>query len=192
MSFPITMPPSPAFQTFGWQIFDPTVVQESTFNSSSKKLDRFGAHWKASLALPPMSAEEGIAWSVFMTKMRGRTGSFFCWHPTRELARGTIAGAITCTATARARSVNLTGGTGTVLAGDFLQIGNDYVMIMEDVANIATDPVLIEPPLKHDQAGAAVIYNNPVGVFEFTTDENGWNVETARLYGFSLSIKESF
>jgi len=186
------MPTSPGFKLSSWANEDVTNIQTSPFSGVTKKLEQFNSVWSGELTLPQMGKPEGRQWTAFLMSLRGQFGTFYCWDPDAAEPQGTISGTVTATGTARSREVTLTGAAGTLKAGDYLQVGNEYKMVIQDWDAGIGGPVLIEPFLRKDHTNSVVVYSNPKGIFRLSSDERRWENNEMCLYGITLSIIEDF
>lgn len=192
IAFPVSMPLTPGFTISSWGNEDVTNIQMSSFTGATKKLERFNSVWMADLTLPQMAEADGRRWAGFLMSLRGQTGTFYCWDPDAEQPLGTVNGTLTGTASARSRSLTLTGAAGTLKIGDYLQIGNEYKMVVEDWDAGIGGPVSVEPFFRENHSGSPVVYDNPKGVFRLASDERRWDVNEMCLYGITFSIIEDF
>ena len=108
---------------------------------------------------------------ALFAQLRGRANRLRMGHPRRRLPRGTMRGtpALSGAHSALASTLNIS-GTGTLLAGDLLGVGDDQVVMVTADCLAGLTAVPITPPLrKAKTAGQAVTWDWPLAVFLVTS-----------------------
>lgn len=149
---------------------------DSTITGSLQYIGTGEPRWMLSATLPRlMRAEEAGQWRAMLLQLRGRTNHLACWDPARPVPAGSARSVMTVGAGAAkgAASVNIAGGNGTLLRGDWLQIGAiglgtyQLVCVVADVT--VPNVVQIEPPLRSAvTAGTAVTWDKARALFKLT------------------------
>ena len=143
-------------------------VTASPFGGSEQAVDLLNDRWVMTCELPPRLMRDGGWLEAFIGQLRGQTNTTRVHHFARPYPLGTLRGTLTLSAPAiqGARSLSVTGcvpSTGTLLAGDMLEVGGLLVMVGEDctaVAGVITAP--ITNALRVAQSsGAAVTWSKP-------------------------------
>ncbi len=195
ITYPLTLPATPDIATARFGLEVPVAVHESPLSGVEQVLERPGARWVGEITLPPMPRAQAASWTAFLVALRGSYGTFMFGDPDATAPRGSIAGTVTADGAAGARAVTLTGATGTLLAGDYIQIGSGVSarlhMVVQDWDAAVGGTVAIEPPLRLAATAAPVIWQNPAGPFRLATGEVSWNTDVLSLYGITLAIREA-
>jgi hypothetical protein len=83
--------------------------------------------------------------------------------------------------------------TGTLLAGDYIQLGADSTarlhQVLEDQDGSGT--IQIWPNLRSDYTDASVTFNNSKGVFRLKESVTSWSINNASFYGISFEAVEA-
>lgn len=83
--------------------------------------------------------------------------------------------------------------TGTLLAGDFIQLGAGSAaklhMVLEDQSGSGT--LEIWPALRADYTSQTVIFDDAVGLFSLASNMQGFDIDRARIYGVSFEVFET-
>ncbi len=201
VSYPLTMPSSPAFVTQQWSVVRGTGISESPFTGGQQTVEFAYAKWKAVLTLPPMRRPQATAWTSFFTKLHGRRGTFLLGDQDakdpqiNKITAGTITGSVTLGANADIGDTILTiSGTTAFKAGDYIQLGSSssakLYMVVVDQSGGST--IQIEPKIKTAVTnGATVTYASPQGLFRMDSNELMWDTNAVSVYGISFSCTES-
>lgn len=132
------------------------------FSLTTQTFEFPGERWEADITLSPMPRSVGQEWTSFLASLRGKVGSFNLYDPA-AVKQGTLSGTVTASGTIRARTVTLSGGSGTLKAGDFITINSRYLhIITEDGATGGA--VSIWPALRAAASGA-IVHTNAYGRF---------------------------
>ena len=112
-------------------------VTASPFGGSEQAIDLLNDRWVMTCELPPRLMRDGGWLEAFIGQMRGQTNTTRVHHFARPYPLGTVRGTLTLSAAANqgARSLSVTGcvpSTGTLLAGDMLEVGGLLVMVGAD------------------------------------------------------------
>jgi hypothetical protein len=166
-------------------------VAESPFTLEQQVYTHPGQGWMAEVYCPPLlraNAEQVLA---FLLALNGRQGTFYLGDSAATTPRGTIAGSATCygTQTAAGTTLTLTGHTGTLAVGDWLQISTSLYKVTQ--VNSAGN-VDVWPRLRSAHAGGtAITYNSAKGVFRLTSSATKWDIDAMRTYGIAFSASEA-
>ena len=201
VSYPLTMPSTPAFVSQQWSTIRGTGMSESPFTGVQQTVEFSYAKWKAVLSLPPMRRPQATAWVSFFAKLRGRRGTFLLGDADgkvpqiNKITAGTINGDVSLGANADIGDTVLTiSGTTAFRAGDYIQLGSAssarLYMIVEDQGGGST--IQVEPKIKSAAtSGSTVTYNSPQGLFRMDSNELMWDTNAVSVYGISFSCTES-
>lgn len=172
--------------TFGQARYD-LIEQSDTTGAQSARL--LGPpRWTLALGSPDLLTytQQG-KWDAMVFSLRGRVNHLAAFDPGRPVPQGTYAGSMILDASisAGATSMTINGGTvGTLLAGDWLQIGaglgtSQLVKVMADATSVPS--------------GSSVFAWDNAGVFSWT---NGgaftWNVTGVITVTFEPPARQAF
>lgn len=87
VTYPLTLPASPGFRASTFSPVSIDTINESPFTGDTQVLSRLGDRWQLGYDLPPMTRSQAAAWTAFLTKLRGRHGTFYGYDPDARLAR---------------------------------------------------------------------------------------------------------
>lgn len=195
ISYPLTIP-NQEFASMSMRLVRATGFNESPFTFSQQVYQHSGAQWQAEVSLPPLTYAEAREWESFFISLRGRRGTFLMGNPAVTSPQGTVSTAVLSgAASANDTSITVDGMTSgdTILAGDYFQLDNHLYMSVEDTTFTAgSGDIIFEPPLKADQAdNTALTLANPKGLWRLSSDEFGWNINSASIYGFTFACVEA-
>lgn len=137
---------------------------QSPVSGAIQTLNRKGSYWKMRLTFSNITgARKGVV-QGFFTRLNGQE------HRARlkdygYQKRGTASGTASINGSGQTGStVNITGLSGTLKAGDYISFSNELHMVTADVAGSGAVP--ISPPIRNSTTtGATVQISNPTGVF---------------------------
>lgn len=190
INYPLALPTVTGVRSIEMQATNAVAVSRSPFTFASQVHAYSGQMWSASITLPPMRIVEARQWTAWLTSLRGQYGSFLLGDATCPQIGGT-ATAATITGNAGDATVSVT-MTGTILAGDMIQIGSNsdatlHKVLVDQSGNGSLE---IWPALRTDRDTAALTFNNAQGVFRLSTNDVNWSVDEASIYGISFSAAE--
>jgi hypothetical protein len=149
-------------------------VTASPFGGSEQAVDMLNDRWFMTLEIPGRYYGGAAAVEAFINAMRGQTNTVMLYHFGRQRVRGTIAGALTLSATAAqgASSVSITATNGTtLLAGDLIGIGGLLLMVAADTtASGGVMAVSLTNRLRKQlTSGSAVTITRPTAEFRLAS-----------------------
>lgn len=147
---------------------------DSSVTGSLQYIGTGEPRWMLTASLPRlMRADEAGQWRAMLLQLRGRTNHLSCWDPARPAPAGSARNAMSLGAAAAkgATSVNIAGGNGTLLRGDWLQLGaiglGTYQLVCVVADAVVPNAVQVEPPLRKAMAaGTAVTWDKPRALFK--------------------------
>ena len=190
INYPLALPTVTGVRGIELQATNAVAVSRSPFTFASQVHAYSGQMWSASLTLPPMRLTEARQWTAWLTSLRGQYGTFLLGDTSCSQISGTATSA-TVTGSAGDNTVNVT-MTGTILAGDMIQIGTgvDATLHKVLVDQGGSGALEIWPALRKDRTSAALILTNAQGVFRLASNDVAWSVDEASIYGISFSAVE--
>lgn len=203
ISFPRELPQVPIKSSrFGLNInqavFEAGLSRKLTVQNHAAGLtDR----WEGVLVTTELNQRQMADVSAWLVSLRGREKSFFTFDPDRKMPLGN---AKSTTSSPRVNGASQMGGsiicdgwlasqTGLLEAGDYIQIGNGYHMVLERVdsdalgnATINFEPVMRSSPADNQE----IVFENPVLVASLETAVEGWETGPQKTGVISLSWGE--
>lgn len=181
----------------GLRRYDLQATSETTGAQQDRPLGP--PRWALSLVQPrALSMREAGRWQALQAQLRGRVNRLYAWDPVRKAPLGTLRGALTLAGSvaAGATSMSVSGGTGTVLAGDLFQIGtglgtSQLVMATADGTHAA---IAFEPPARLAfSSGTAVAWDKPGAYFALQSSSTTWTyLGRSAVQGQSMDLLEAW
>ena len=185
---PLTFP-SVGIQNMSMRLRRVVSVSESPFTLDTQTHVHQGAKWEAEVSLPPLSHAEARSVEAFIIALKGQSGTFYFGNP---LHTSTISNGAVSSAAIRAETFELSSGASVALpAGTYFELNNYLYIVTEDkAANEAT--LNFQPPLRIAVSSAqAIKYNLPKSTWRMTSNEIGWSINEASMYGFTFACCEA-
>lgn len=188
ISYPLNLPSHTGIAAVSFRMVNTTAISESPFTGVQQAFAYSRQRWEVDVTLPPLKHSDAATWIGWLAALRGRLGTFLLGDPMATSPRGT-ATAATVTGSTGSASVSVT-MTGTLLAGDYIQIGTGLHKVLLDRSGSGT--LEIWPALRADATAVAAVLTNPLGKFRLMSDEQGWSVNSASFYGLSFTAMEAY
>ena len=194
ISYPLSLPSSPGFTAVRMRAVNLTGRSKSTFTGQQQVTQWAGEWWEGEYELPPMTRADAEAWIVFLLKLRGGVGTMLLppEKPART-AQGTASG-VTVNGAGQTGTTLAMSGSGTLVAGDWIQVGTGataslHKVLVGGTLGFTADifPRLRTPP----SSGSTVVVSNAVGLFRLDENFAEWDVNTARHYGLRFKAVEA-
>lgn len=191
ISYPLAFLTHTGATGFDLRATNAVAYSRSPFTFAGQAFAYPGQMWQADVSLPPMRRAAAEQWVAWLVSLRGSYGTFLLGNPMCDTIRGTATSA-TVTGTAQSNSVAVT-MTGTLLAGDMIQIGtgSDATLHKVLVDRSGSGTLEIWPALRKDRTAVALTLNAPRGVFRLASNETSWSVNESATYGISFSAMEA-
>ena len=199
VSYPVSVPDH-RFASMSMRLRRANAMTESTFTLQQQVNQYTGSVWEAEITLPPMSYSDAKKWEAFILSLRGMRGTFLMGNPLHTDLSGTATGIqLEGAGTIRDTSISISGSaSGTIKAGDYFQIGsgNDSHLhaVIQDVTldGSGSGSIDIEPPLRTTYAdNTSLDFTLPKGVWRLASNNIGWDINTASMYGFTIPCIEA-
>ena len=180
--------PSVGIQSMSMRLRRVVAVAESPFTLDTQVYTHQGARWEAEISLPPLTHAEAKSIEGFIVGLKGREGTFTFGNP---LDTSTLSDNTVSSAAIRAESFTLGSGTAAVSAGTYFELNNYLYLVTSDKAAGATT-LNFQPPLRSAVSSSlAVKYNLPTTTWRMSSNDVGWSINEASIYGFSFSCMEA-
>lgn len=191
ISYPLTLPTSIGIANITLSANNAVAISQSPFTYQQQIVQHAGKRWTASVSIPPVRRDLAEPWNAFLLSLNGPVGTFLLGDPNGKEPRGTSSSA-TLTGTAGSSSPSIT-KTGTLLAGDYIQLGSGATAtlykVLEDKSGSGT--IEIWPALRSSVTGANVILTNTVGRFRLSSTQQSFSIDSASIYGISFDCVEA-
>jgi len=150
-----------------------------------------GESWGLEATIPAMRRDITAEWKSFLVSLRGSEGTFLMGDPAYEEPRGTCT-AVSITGGSGSDSIVVDSITGTLLAGDYIQLGSGssakLLMVLEDITSTGT--YSIWPYLRDDYTSVAGIVDSPKGVFRLDSNQTSFSINSNSDYAISFTASE--
>ncbi len=191
LTYPLSQPTTIGIEQIELRAVNAVATSQSPFTYKQQIISHGGQRWEASVTIPSVRRDLAAAWKAMLTGLKGPTGTFLLGDPDYVTPRGTVS---SCTLSGSAgddaAAVTM---TGTLLAGDYIQLGADSTaklhQVLEDQDGSGT--LQIWPNLRSDYSGASVTFNSPRGVFRLKENVTSWSINNASFYGISFEAVEA-
>lgn len=190
LTFPLSHP-STGIMSVEMRTVNAVATSQSPFTYKQQIVSHGGERWEATVNLAPMRRDTAGAWKAFLTALRGPTGTFLLGDPTYCNPRGTVS-ALEVSGNAGNSSVTVN-MTGTLLAGDYFQLGTGSAARLHQVLEDrdGSGAVEIWPALRSNYTLSEAIYTSPKGVFRLASNVSSWTIDNAAIYGISFEAVEA-
>ena len=180
--------PNVGIQSMSMRLRRVVAVAESPFTLDTQVYTHQGARWEAEISLPPLTHAEAKSIEGFIVGLKGREGTFTFGNP---LDTSTLSDNTVSSAAIRAESFTLGSGTAAVSAGTYFELNNFLYLVTSDKAAGATT-LNFQPPLRSAVTSSLVVkYNLPTTTWRMSSNDVGWSINEASIYGFSFSCVEA-
>ncbi len=164
-----------------WYLVSNTQTHESPLSGAMQTLELPGARWAATLTISKKKAEQARPLAAFLISLRGQAGNFYLHDHTHPTPRGAAAGTPVVYGASQTGSQLITSGWNVnvpdiLLAGDYIQVGNELKMVVADADSDANGraTLQIEPPWRNSPTdAAAIITDHPRALMKLTDNKQG-------------------
>lgn len=198
-NYPLTIPNTVSYSsvTFGGHCV--TAKQKSEFSLKETVFRHSGQEWLLSITFPPMTPAQFRPYQAFLMALKGDYGTFMWGDPLMSLPEQGVLGNPEIRGSNQiGEEINTKGwtafGLNVLKAGDFLQIGNNLHMNLQDVnANGSGWATLdIFPKLRTSfEDGENIILNSPKGIFRLAENQNFWTMNKEKNYELTITAVEA-
>ncbi len=192
ISYPLDTPTTIGIESIELRAMNAVAVSQSPFTYKQQVISHQGQIWSASVSIPSVRRDLAADWKAMLVALKGSVGTFLLGDPDYATPRGTINGSATLSGTAGDSTVSIT-MTGTLLAGDYIQLGTSSAARLHQVLvdQDGSGNLEIWPDLRSTYSGEAVIYSSPKGVFRLGQSTTSWSIDNASFYGISFDAIEA-
>jgi hypothetical protein len=191
ISYPLTIPSYTGFRSVDLRMVNAVAINRSPFTFQMQTQIYSGQMWQADISLPAMDHINAAKWFAWLGSLNGQRGTFLLGDPRRCTARGTATSA-TISGSAGDSSVTVT-MTGTLLAGDYFQLGSGSTarlhMVLQDQNGSGT--MEIWPALRSAASSATATLSTPRGLFRLSSNEVLRTADEIGRYGITFGAMEA-
>ena len=174
--------PNVGFTSMTMRLRSATAVSQSPFTYDQQTYQHQGVRWEAEVQLPPLKRSDAKQVEAFFAALRGQANTFTMGNPIHNT---TATGAIT---SGSAGATTVTGSTSGVVAGDYFETGSALYI----VTDISGSSISIMPPLRSAISSSTPMdFTLPKGTWRLASNEIGWSINEASLYGFTFACVEA-
>ena len=191
ISYPLSLPTSIGIASITLGAENAVAISQSPFTYSQQIVQHPGQRWTASVSLPPLRRDLMEPWVAFLLSLKGQYGTFLLGDPNAKSPRGTATSA-TITGSAGSESPTIT-MSGTLLAGDYIQIGSSSTATLHKVLvdRNGNGTIEIWPKLRSSVTGATATLTNTVGKFRLANNVQQWEINNMSNYGITFDCVEA-
>ena len=191
IAYPLALPTSIGIANITLSANNAVAISQSPFTFQQQIIQHPGQRWTASVSIPPVRRDLAEPWNAFLLALNGPVGTFLLGDPNAKNPRGTATSA-TITGTGGSASPTIT-MTGTLLAGDYIQIGSGATATLYKVLQdrSGTGTIEIWPALRSSVTAATVTLTNTVGRFRLSGNQQSFSINEASIYGISFDCVEA-
>ncbi len=192
ISYPLNTPTTIGIESIELRAINAVAVSQSPFTYKQQVISHQGQIWSASVSIPSVRRDLAADWKAMLVALKGSVGTFLLGDPDYATPRGTVSGTPTLSGTAGDSTVSVT-MTGTLLAGDYIQLGTGSAARLHQVLvdQSGSGDLEIWPDLRSTYSGETVIYSSPKGVFRLGQSTTSWSIDNASFYGISFDAIEA-
>lgn len=191
INYPLSLPTNTRIRSVEFTAINAVTYTRSPFTFAGQAHAYSGQTWQADVTLPPMRRSDAEQWIAFLVSLRGQFGTFLLNDPIACNPRGT-ATTVNITGSTGDSSVSTT-MTGTLLAGDYIQLGSGLDARLHKVLQDQDGSGTLEiwPVLRADQSNVSADLTSAAGVFRLSSNEQSWSVSEAGIYGLTFGAMEA-
>ena len=191
LTYPLTQPTTIGIEQIELRAVNAVATSQSPFTYKQQIVNHGGQRWEASVTIPSVRRDLAAPWKAMLTGLKGPTGTFLLGDPDYATPRGTVS-SCTLTGSVGNDSANVT-MTGTLLAGDYIQLGADSTAKLHQVLEDQDGDGILQlwPNLRADYTTATVTFNNPKGVFRLKENVTSWSINNSSFYSISFEAIEA-
>lgn len=205
ISYPVSLPSGvPGPKRISFRMNSIVGASRSPFTGAQQVYAHAGQFWSAEVELPPMERADAEEWIAFLASLNGMEGTFLMGDPVNTTARGAATGTPLVKGASQTGNTLTTDGwtagvTGILKAGDWIQLGTGSTSTLHKLQQAATsdgtgEAVLeIWPGLRTAPADNAVItVASCKGLWRLASNEQGYDIGEAQIYGIAFNCVEAF
>lgn len=193
INYPLAFPTHTSVRTVELRTTNAVAYSRSPFTFAGQAHVYSGQMWQIDASLPPMRRTDAERWVAWLVSLGGQRGTFLMGDPTSCAPRSASA-PTSATISGAAGSASVTVAmTGTLLAGDMIQISTGADATLHKVLIDKTNGGTLEiwPALRKARSTVAVDLTHAKGLFRLASNETSYSVNEMSIYGVSFSAVEA-
>ena len=190
LSYPLSTPTTIGIESIEISAVNAVAVSSSPFTYKQQVISHGGQKWQSSVSIAPTRRDLAAPWKAMLVGLKGSTGTFLLGDPDYATPQGTVS---SCAVTGNAGDESVTVVmTGSLLAGDYIQLGSGQVAKLHQVLADQTGDGTLEiwPALRSTYSSSAATFNAAKGVFRLSNNVTTWSINNASAYGISFEAVE--
>lgn len=190
ISYPVNLPDDIGIAQIELKARNAVAISQSPFTFQTQTHSYSGQSWGASVTIPAVRKDLAEPWVAFVLSLNGPAGTFLLGDPNNTSPRGT-ATAATISGSLGDSSVTVA-MTGTLLAGDYIQLGTGSSSRLHKVlVDQEGDGTLeIWPALRASYVSEAATLANAKGVFRLSSGDTSWGINSGSFYSLGFDCME--
>jgi len=191
LTYPLSLPTSIGISDIQLRASNAVAISTSPFSYKQQVVSYGGERWEASVTIPPVRKDLAAPWIAFLLSLKGQYGTFLLSDPDYTEPQGSITtGALTGSVGDSSVTVTM---TGSLLAGDYIQLGSGSAARLHRVlVDLTGDGTLeIWPALRDTYTAETIVFDEPKGVFRLDSNVTAWDINNASAYGISFNAIEA-
>jgi hypothetical protein len=194
ITYPLTLPVTKGIRMVTLMAHYIVGIAASSFTGQQQVYEYPGSFWEAQVELPRMVRADAEVWIAFLLSLHGRSGSFFLGDPAGRTALGTASG-VTVNGASQTGNTLAVSGSGTIQAGDYLQLGSGITTRLHKNLTTQALPATLDifPRLRESPTnGSSVVLASAVGTFRLKDNVTSFAIDVAKTYGITFNAIEAF
>lgn len=192
ITYPLNTPTTIGIETINIRANSVVGLSESPFTLQQQVISyAYAERWEADVSIPKTRRDLSAAWVAMLVALRGPIGTFLLGDPDYASPRGTATSA-TLSGNLGSYSPTIT-MTGTLLAGDYIQLGSGSTARLHKVVQDRSGGGTIEiwPALRDNYTNATVTLSSPKGLFRLAASGSEWTVNSNGSYDITFTAIEA-
>jgi hypothetical protein len=190
-TYPLSTPTTIGIESIELRAVNAVATSQSPFTYKQQIVSHGGERWEASVTIPSVRRDKAAEWKAMLLSLRGPVGTFLLGDPDYVSPRGTVT---SCEVSGlRGDSSVSVVMTGTLLAGDYIQLGEGSSARLHQVLQDQDGDGSLEiwPSLRTDNTLTVAITDSPKGVFRLKENITSWSINNSSFYGISFEAVEA-
>lgn len=180
---------------FEWGLTRAVVQFRSPVSSQFQAVDLLSEFWTVAVTLPPALRTQGGAAEAFVNQLVGGAQPVNLYHMQRQTPTGTMRGTPTLAVAAAqfAKTFQLSGASGTLLAGDLIGLGGQILQVAADTVDDGSGNMTVTTVnrIRSSQTiGAAVMWNKPTAQFCAADPSSVFKYDPDKLDTVAIALQE--
>ena len=190
ITYPLTTPTSIGIESIEIRAANAVAISQSPFTYQQQVISHQGQSWSASVTVAPSRRDLAAPWKAMLLALKGPVGTFLLGDPDYATPQGTVSSCV-LSGTAGDSTVTVV-MTGSLLAGDYIQLGAGSSAKLHQVLVDQTGDGNLEiwPALRSTYTSSTVVLSNPKGVFRLSNSTTSYAINNTSLYGISFEAVE--